>query len=50
MLDGQLLVLEAPEADEDFVAADIRQTPAEIVEAVVRTFSDALTPAPGPQR
>ena len=38
MLDGQLSALEAPEADENFVAADIRQTPGEIVEAVVRTL------------
>jgi gluconokinase len=50
MLDGQLSALEAPEADEDFVAADIRQTPGEIVEAVVRTLSNAFTAPLSPQR
>jgi carbohydrate kinase (thermoresistant glucokinase family) len=38
MLDGQLSAIEAPEADEDFVEADIRRTPEDIVEGVVRTL------------
>jgi gluconokinase len=41
MLDGQLSVLERPEADEDFVEADIRHSPSELVRIVVRALSDA---------
>jgi gluconokinase len=50
MLDGQLSAIEAPEADEDFVEADIRQTPGEIVEAVVHTLSGASKAPPSSQR
>ena len=40
MLDGQLSVLERPEADEDFVEVDIGHSPAELVRIVVRALSD----------
>ena len=43
MLDGQLCALERPEADEDFVEADIRHSPGELVRTVVRALSNAST-------
>jgi len=41
MLAGQLSALEKPEADEDFIEADIRHSPDELVRNVVRELSNA---------
>ena len=43
MLAGQLSALEKPEADEDFIEADIRHSPDELVRNVVRELSNAST-------